>query len=135
MNIIFTDIDGVLNPKLTKVWSPRCINVYNRICEDFDLHPVITSTWRIRYNLSQLQAIFLRQGITAEIYDRTPNLRMDRGLEIYQWLRKNDFDRYVVIDDRVKTILPYVSNVISCDGWIGLTEDHYKKIEALWLKK
>lgn len=41
---IFTDIDGVLNPKFSKKWDKKCINIYNRICVDFKLLPVITST-------------------------------------------------------------------------------------------
>lgn len=69
MNFIFTDIDGVLNPKFKKVWNQKCVNVYNKICSDFDLYPIITSTWRIRYSLPQLQDIFINQGINVKIFD------------------------------------------------------------------
>ena len=131
MNIIFTDIDGVLNPSLKVRWDRKCINVYNRICDDFDLHPVITSTWRLKFDISELQDLFFRQGISADIYDYTPYLRAPRGLEIDQWLIENSWTKYVVIDDRVDGIIPYVSNVIKCRGWVGLTDEHYDAIKKI----
>ena len=54
MKIIFTDIDGVLNPDLKIRWNQKCVSVYNKICEDFDLHPVITSTWRLQKDMPKL---------------------------------------------------------------------------------
>lgn len=126
---IFTDIDGVLNPKYTKKWKPSCVDIYNKICKDFKLSPVITSTWRIRYDIIQLQKIFINQRILVKIYDYTPNLLTFRGLEIETWLKENDYDKYVIIDDKVTDIDPYVSNIIKCKGWIGLTEGHYSEIK------
>jgi hypothetical protein len=131
MKIIFTDIDGVLNPNFTKKWNKDCVNVYNRICDDYNLLPVITSTWRIRYNIPQLQEIFIKQGIIPKIYDYTPYLSDFRGVEIDDWLIKNSWSKYVVIDDKVDDIKPYVSNVIHCKGWIGLTTKHYEEIKKV----
>ena len=53
MNVIFTDIDGVLNLNLshTTNWNPTSIEIYNRICKEFDLKPVISSTWRVKNSI------------------------------------------------------------------------------------
>src|ERR1035437_9872241 len=115
-NYIFTDIDGVLNPKYKKKWDKKCTNIYNRICSDFDLLPNIISTWRVRYSIEQLQEIFNNQGITVNIYDYTPILNKSRWLEIIQWLNNNEHDKYVIIDDKKSEILPYVNNLIHCKG-------------------
>lgn len=131
MNFIFTDIDGVLNPKFKKVWDKKCINVYNKICSDFDLSPIITSTWRIRYSLPQLQDIFINQGINVKIFDFTPIINDQRGLEVKEWLSLNEYDNYVVIDDKIKNITPFVKNVVKCNGYIGLTEEHYDIIKNI----
>ncbi len=131
MNIIFTDIDGVLNPSFSKRWNKKSIAIYNRICKDFDLIPVISSTWRVKHSVAQLQAIFNEQGITAKILDCTPVLSDYRGIEIDQWLRENSWTKFVVIDDDVKQITPYVSNVVKVRGWIGLEEEHYDEIKLL----
>jgi hypothetical protein len=105
MKFIFTDIDGVLNPNFSKKWNKKCVDVYNRICEDYNLLPVITSTWRIHYNKSQLQKIFIKQGVNVIIHDYTPNLYSARGMEINAWLSENEYDNCVVIDDKVKSFI------------------------------
>lgn len=132
---IFTDIDGVLNPIWSKQWSKKSIAIYNRICNDFNLKPVISSTWRTNHTIPQLQKIFVEQGITAKIYDYTPVYPdADRGEEIDVWLRENEWDNYCVIDDQIRTITPHVMNVVGCRGWIGLEEEHYEAIKKIMIK-
>ncbi len=131
MNIIFTDIDGVLNPSFSRSWSKKAIDIYNRVCRDFNLIPVISSTWRTNHTIEQLQLIFNEQGINQKILDVTLNLSDHRGIEIDQWLRENSWNKFVVIDDYTKHITPYVSNVVKIRGWIGLEEEHYDEIKKL----
>jgi len=134
MNIIFTDIDGVLNPDWTTKWKRRAVRMYNKICEEFNLIPVITSTWRINYTKEELQEIFKKQGIKAIILDYTPNLEDDRGLEIKSWLDSNSYDNFVIIDDRITDIIPHVNNTVKCDPLEGLTKKEYEEIMKIMLK-
>ena len=134
MNVIFTDIDGVFNLAVSskKNWNYRSIEIYNRICEEFDLKPVITSTWRTNHTIKELQRVFDYWGIDTPIYDYTPILYSEpRGIEIDTWLRENPCDKWVVIDDNVSGITPFVSNVVKCRGWLGLTEDEYVEIKKI----
>lgn len=132
MRIIFTDIDGVLNPHWRTKWSKNAIAIYNKICKEYNLYPVITSTWRNNHTIEQLQRIFDEQGITVKIYDYTPHLdQKERGLEIKQWLDNNHCDNYVVIDDKTSDIEPFVNNVVKCQSWVGLTEEQYKEIKGI----
>lgn len=132
MIAIFTDIDGVLNPHWKKNWSKSAILIYNQICQEYDLKPVITSTWRINHTKEQLQKIFDEQGIEVEIYDYTPHLdQIDRGLEIREWLNSNKVDNYVVIDDIVHNITPHVDNVVKVRNWVGLTTEEYIEIRKI----
>jgi hypothetical protein len=124
MIVIFTDIDGVLNPHWRKKWDKKAISSYNKLCKEFDLKPVITSTWRLNHTKEELQDVFINQGIDIKIFDYTPHLdQQDRGLEINEWLLNNKVDNYVIIDDRVFDIEPHVRNVVKCRSWIGLTEE------------
>ena len=124
MIVIFTDIDGVLNPHWRKKWDKKAISSYNKLCKEFDLKPVITSTWRLNHTKEELQDVFINQGIDIKIFDYTPHLdQQDRGLEINEWLLNNKVDNYVVIDDRVFDIETHVRNVVKCRSWIGLTEE------------
>jgi len=129
MNIVFTDIDGVLNPHWRTKWSKSAIALYNQLCKEYNLRPVITSTWRTNHTKEQLQEIFTSQGIDVEIYDYTPQLEQrERGLEIKQWLDSNPCDTYVVLDDKTSEIEGYVNNVVKCRSWIGLTQDEYNEV-------
>lgn len=137
MNVIFTDIDGVLNLNVgtTRAWSPSAIDIYDRICEEFDLKPVISSTWRTNHTKQQLQRIFDYWGIQTPIYDYTPILPTEhRGVEIELWLRENQCDKWIVLDDNISGITPYVSNVVKCRGWLGLTEEEYEEIKLILSK-
>ena len=82
--------------------------------------------------MKELQDIFTTQGIDVPIYDYTKHIdQSDRGLEIKDWLDNNQFDDYVIIDDKTSDIEPYVNNVIKCRSWIGLTEDEYLEIKNI----
>ena len=132
IRVIFTDLDGVLNPHWKTKWSKSSIQIYNQICQEYDLKPVISSTWRINHTKEQLQKIFDDQGIEVEIYDYTPHLdQKDRGLEIKEWLSNNKVDNYVVIDDIVHNITPHVDNVIKVRNWVGLTTEEYIEIKKI----
>lgn len=134
MNVIFTDIDGVFNLAVSskKNWNYSSIEIYNRICEEFYLKPVITSTWRTKHTIKELQRVFDYWGIDTPIYDYTPILYSEpRGIEIDTWLRENPCDKWVVIDDNVSGITPFVGNVVKCRGWLGLTEDEYFEIKRI----
>lgn len=134
MNVIFTDIDGVFNLAVSsqKNWNYSSIEIYNRVCEEFDLKPVITSTWRTNHTIKELQRFFDYWGIDTPIYDYTPILFNEpRGIEIDTWLRENCCDKWVIIDDNVSGITPFVSNVVKCRGWLGLTEDEYFEIKRI----
>lgn len=131
-NIIFTDIDGVLQINNPKKWNAKCCKIYSDLCNKYNLRPVITSTWRVQYKLRELQEIFYNQGIDVEIYDYTEVCGIERGEEIAMWLSNNQIDNYIVIDDNVRDILPYVSNVVPIEkSYIGLTEDNIKEIENI----
>jgi hypothetical protein len=123
MNIIFTDIDGVLQINNPKKWNKKCCKLYSDICNELDLKAVVTSTWRVHYKLRELQEIFYSHGIDVEIVGYTDVLGIERGEEIQLYLNENQYDNYVIIDDNVRDILPYVQNVVAVEkSYIGLTD-------------
>lgn len=139
INIIFTDIDGVLNPHWKTKWSKSAVALYNKVCKEYDLKPVITSTWRTNPSID-LDKVFIEQGIEVKIYGYTPQLEQkERGIEIKEWLDNNQCDNYVVIDDSVGGIVPYVNNVVKCRSWLGFTIEEYNEIvkilEHVYIKK
>lgn len=132
LNIIFTDIDGVLQINNPKKWNKKCCKMYSDLCNKYNLKPVITSTWRVQYKLRELQEIFYNQGIDVELYDYTDVLGIERGEEIALWLSDNNVDNYLVIDDNIRDIIPFVLNVVPIEkSYIGLTEENIENIEEI----
>jgi hypothetical protein len=53
------------------------------------------------------------------------SIGLNRGEEIQEWIDYHGVESYVVIDDQVKDILPYVDNnkVVKCNHSIGFEDD------------
>lgn len=133
MGYIFTDIDGVLQINNPKKWDKKCCTLYNNICNELNLKAVITSTWRVQYSIRELQNIFYDQGIDVEIVGVTDVLGIERGEEILNYIRDNSVSEYVVIDDNVRDIVPFVNNVVCIEkSYIGLTEENCKQIKKIF---
>lgn len=116
MNILFLDVDGVLNSnkylckkyeekgKVTlnreEFFDPECMHILKEITDRFNLSIVITSSWKIaEYHI--LKDVFSKYKIT--IYDKTKNYGDMRGKEITEWLNnhKDVVSNYVILDDDI----------------------------------
>lgn len=130
MNIIFLDIDGVLNMygssyrTFMKPYGqhiePHLAQRLNYICENVkDLKIVISSSWR--NDMGDLQKQIEEQGFKYWnlVIDKTPfpysgkqkedktyNIELQyRGQQIGKWLHKNQFkEKFLVIDDETTDI-------------------------------
>jgi hypothetical protein len=133
--IIFTDIDGVLNTIKRNDWNTISVQLYDDLCQEFNLKPVITSTWRVKHSLKDLQRIFQHYGIFTPIYDVTPIITSEgRGGEIENWLQNNQTDNYIILDDNIRDIESYgLKNIVKCRSWIGFSEQEYKQCRNLLL--
>ena len=117
-------------------WNKTSINLYNKLCHEFNLKPVISSTWRLNHTKEQLQKIFTEQGVTVTIYDFTDSFPGEgRGREIEDWIFNNSYDKFIILDDSVRDINAWgLPNVVKCRGWIGFSEEEYDLAVSL-LKK
>jgi hypothetical protein len=127
-NYIFTDIDGVLNTITKNDWNTISVELYDNLCREFNLRPVITSSWRVKHSISELNRIFQYQGIFVDIYDFTPIIPTEgRGGEIENWLQNNQYDNYIILDDNVRDIESYsLQNIVKCRSWLGFTKEEYE---------
>ena len=135
-NYIFTDIDGVFNTVDRNRWNKTSIDLYNKLCLEFNLKPVISSTWRLNHTKKQLQKIFTEKGIITPIYDFTDSFPDEgRGREIEDWIFNNSYDKFIILDDSVRDIVAWgLPNVVKCRGWIGFSEEEYDLARKYLLK-
>lgn len=109
MNVIFLDVDGVLNCRYSK---SKCgiylgcdmdkIRRVKKIVEKTNSIIILTSDWRL--NTKHMKYLRRKLG-RAKLYTSgvTPNIKREcRGKEIDQWFKDNDdleIDGWVILDD------------------------------------
>jgi hypothetical protein len=158
MNIIFLDIDGVLNCQefytktrsqnnpypLSEICTDR-VTWLNELCTEIAAKVVISSSWRHGSEIEGMRAIFKELGATFEIIDYTPSLGRYsvRGNEILAWIENNysllgkyssDFHTYAIIDDDSDMLLWQRENFFQTDSYSGLTPNTCYKIKRFFSK-
>ena len=142
MKVIFLDIDGVLNTintfKIRKdiynkygLVIPRIdfyrVKFLKEIVDKTDAKIVISSTWRKYENdMKELKHVF--SLFDLEVYDVTCiDISGKKGIEINDWLNKNEVDSFVIIDDETSDMLHLERYVVKTRGNFkatGLLEKH-----------
>ena len=120
VNILFLDIDGpICNERsyyayeqdkhkcVFRSWDPLSVRLIDRLCIDYKLKVVISSTWR---KIHDVPTILQTYGFRGEFHpcDKTPMKfsRAGRGTEIKEWLidHKDNYPnehigKVLIIDD------------------------------------
>jgi hypothetical protein len=139
INIIFLDIDGVLNSMQFMIKSgkdygrqaidPDAVSYLNQIIQQTNAKVVISSSWRIIHRLSEIKDILYSRGFIGDIIDETPILRSNnriRGDEIQLWLDNNKVDNFVIIDDD-SDMGDLKDRLVQTSFKYGLCEEHVEK--------
>lgn len=143
---LFLDIDGVLNNasmlskfrrykdnvrSMVTMLDPLAVGRLNQICNIFNSPTVVlSSSWRIIDNLSDIQEALERRGFLHKISDKTGNplIRSEcngecpRGHEIL--IRKNKIYNFVIIDDAIAEPGSLGSRWIRTSWTSGLLDSH-----------
>lgn len=153
MNIVFLDIDGVLNSDVYYTMKsnvnkefpfseidPRNIFLLNKILERTGAGIVISSNRRLEYTKDVISDCFKKLGFIGEIIGYTPDLCsynkfMVRGNEILKWMTDEcpvNLTNYVIIDDESEILYEQKDNFVKVDNAIGLCNtDVLKSIKIL----
>ena len=130
MNIIFLDVDGVLNSakELSEgPFSKISLNVLKRIVDETNAKIVVISSWRLlefsrKILLSELEKYHLKESVIG----MTPHLPSNREEEIMTYLKSNEFPNlnFIILDDQVIEYQDLEEHVIKIDPYFGLNEEH-----------
>ncbi len=131
MDIIFLDVDGVLNNAKTmvrmKMLDDKCIIRLKKILDNTNAKIVLSSTWRLRKDSIgiKLYEAFKKNGIDPKLLiGRTPHL-YKRENEINQWIRNHNVNKWIAIDD-MSLKLPE-EHFVNTSFFTGLTDKDVKK--------
>lgn len=156
MNLIFLDIDGVLNSDL---WyqknqsaqtarhlaahlDPLAVKRLNKILLQANAKVVLSSTWRHHYTLFQLQQQLEQVGFEGTLLDKTPDLcrtepSFVRGNEILKWCQLNEailgcsyqtFASYAILDDKADMLYWQRKHFFQIDRYCGLSPNVVRKV-------
>jgi hypothetical protein len=132
VNVIFLDIDGVLNTSKTVERWRGCVGIDQVLAQRFlrlqqatRAGVVLSSTWRLSRNW---KANMRRNGVMG-ITDRTPDLRdRTRGEEIQAWLDAHaEVQLYAILDDACD-MLPHQPLFRTSFFRGGLTEEIAQRV-------
>lgn len=140
MNIIFLDVDGVLNStkKLKEMYYQNkrpysgfdypfdegCLNNLKRLVDETNSYLVITSTWRMHEIGKNILLNELKKyGLSERVIGYTDILHKSRGEEIKLYLDKLNQDvNYIILDDD-NDFLGLEEYLINANYEVGLTEE------------
>jgi hypothetical protein len=150
-NVLFLDIDGVLateshwdedspivlsTGKLVPYgWNQECCDILSEIVEQFDLDIVLSSDWRLQFDLSELKEIFkfhkMNPDRLKEVTEKNlpkkmsewSQVEMAREREILKWVEKNQPNHWVAIDDLSLIGLPKENFVMVRNSETGLNQE------------
>jgi hypothetical protein len=156
MNVVFLDIDGVLNNSCDSdlhctteeggcdFYSPTCVSRLNLLTDITSASIVVSSTWRLGETVESLQIKLKIMGIKAPVIGRTEDLGNNcvRGNEILKWIKDNidllgvdyyhEYKNYVILDDDTDMLLWQKNNFIHTDGQRGLTWDDVELAKCIF---
>lgn len=161
MNVVFLDVDGVLNNDDTYwhgVLAPsgyagvedKYLSILRDLVNTYDLSIVLSSDWRLDDesdpNYLYLTTKLSDYGLT--VFDKTPAIDYRRrGKEIHEWLESHDdVGQYVILDDTEFNDFHYYKDVrehvILTDGidtcttmWSWSGSDEFAKQVIKFLNK
>lgn len=126
MITIFLDLDGVLttieeslgyqkefwdnnpwakNEKIPHPFNGLCVETLNEILREFECEIVLSSDWKKRRSLKELDFIFKNFGVIQSPISVTKNLRVEfnfehcRAMEIMHFIAENMIENFIILDD------------------------------------
>lgn len=141
MNVIFLDVDGVLNTHYTRTrtsdgWcfvDDHLVAQLRKLVDLSGARIVLSSTWREGWNqenesLNDISFTELRNKLNEfniEIFDRTGDMRQHRWQSIQEYLerpREEPIEHYVIIDDW-DDMGQYMNHLVLTDAGVGLADE------------
>jgi len=138
MKIIFLDCDGVLNSMECGFGVPQDdkIQKLSKIVDATDAKIILSSSWRYAERYEDSQGVKMLYNSLVNhlkefgifIYDSTPILGTQRGLEIDAWLKssKENIEAFVILDDD-DDMEPHLDHLVKTDYRYGLSDENVKK--------
>jgi hypothetical protein len=148
MNVLFLDIDGVLNSKrwyndrpyepitgrlseMAQSIDPEAVGRVNRIAEVTGCVIVLSSSWRCLDPIANIDRALQYRGLETHLYGATPSIGTPRGAEIEAWLAMcPTLDGWAILDDD-SDMEPHMYELVQTDSRYGMLDEHAERVIRL----
>ena len=142
MNIIFLDVDGVLNTYSgfggISYLEPNCLENLQKLVRATNAKIVVSSSWRMHDSARKKLIETLKDyDLDKDVIGWTPILGTftvgpSRGHEIWTYMSTllNWPDNFIILDDDKIYMDDFLPNLVKVNGWVGLTEENVKEAIA-----
>lgn len=138
MNIIFLDIDGVLNYENSKnKVEEEKVKLLKEIVDQTGAEIVLSSDWRCWWDKPDEDFKLLIDNLNKfglKLISKTPEtVHSYRGAEIHQWLNEwtgEAVERFVILDDNID-MKPYMDRLVQTDFKRGLCREDAERAVKL----
>lgn len=145
--VVFLDFDGVVETIYweksedgswtlnghksgkSELCNKQAIGWLNELYSKVSYDVVVSSSWRIRMSVDELQELLTKSGFNSDIkvIDKTPVLYQQRGYEIQQWIDDHNFKgKFIIIDDD-SDMCHLLPALVRTDCQLGFTIYDYNK--------
>ena len=160
MNVVFLDVDGVINTPMwhqnqNKILMPtynfpehgkannwQACQWVSHFCQQYGYSIVVSSTWREGQSMESLRNILYASGIAKkiDIVDKTPVFHKERGHEIRRWLENNgekhNVKRVIIFDDDADMVYPeLMSRLVQTQQGSGFLMDSFNEASRIHKEK
>lgn len=133
--MVYLDFDGVLRPS-GKGWSSTCVAALNNILLFAGSEIVVTSEWRLRNDLDQLQKLLVDAGMRNGLVVGATLVGGSRAQEIYAHLVATEqIKAFFILDDAPLPEVPWLGLHQQRPRFTtGLTPEHAERARTQWLQ-
>lgn len=135
MNILFLDIDGVLNDFSDPLIHRDKVEFLEPVILEHSLYLILSSNWRLTRGYEWIRDKLCAHGMRQDLADRligetNPEIN-GRGEAIRDYLMRNKYRirKWAVIDDNRKM---RIDNMIRTAGHIGLTSSDARSLSLIY---
>ena len=161
--LLFLDIDGVVNthmiyskpiegrrmvekdgfyfdlcwPQDGRVSNEYAIRWLNKLCLEYNLKIVITSTWLIGHKIAEIEKALRNSGLDDKVCvygGATTNYFKNRGVQIEAWMNEYEYNPdknvWIILDDDTDMVSfkrDFTPYLIKCDTYTGFGMKEYSK--------
>lgn len=141
MKILFLDIDGVLNSAKTfedkhrhEAIDTAMVERINSVVNATGCQIVISSTWRVLWDLNELRHILEAHGLRDVVVGATPDMGR-RDVEILAWLEEHsEVQQFAVVDDDAHDLTKVSHRLVQTSFLTGILDEHVDQLVELLSK-